>query len=87
MKPTAVVTLVALALALVAVAVFWGARDNEFVWDDPIVFQQQLPYFDSFSNVFFPPRNARRRDGSSTTRRRSSGTRRRRCWSSCSGSC
>ncbi len=56
MKPSALVTLVALVLALVAVAVFWGARDNEFVWDDPIVFQQQLPYFDSFSNVFFPPR-------------------------------
>jgi len=58
-KPSALVTLVALValvLALVAVAVFWGARDNEFVWDDPIVFQQQLPYFDSFSNVFFPPR-------------------------------
>jgi len=55
-KPSAVVTLVALALALVAVAVFWGARDNEFVWDDPIVFQQQLPYFDSFNNVFFPPK-------------------------------
>jgi tetratricopeptide (TPR) repeat protein len=50
------ITLVALALALAAVAVFWGARDNEFVWDDPIVFQQQLPYFDSFSNVFFPPK-------------------------------
>ena len=56
MKPSAVVTLVALALVLVAVAVFWGARDNEFVWDDPIVFQQQLPYFDSFNNVFFPPK-------------------------------
>ncbi len=56
MKPSAVFALVALALALVAVAVFWGARDNEFVWDDPIVFQQQLPYFDSFSNVFFPPK-------------------------------
>lgn len=56
MKPSTVITLVALALALVAVAVFWGARDNEFVWDDPIVFQQQLPYFDSFDNVFFPPK-------------------------------
>ncbi len=56
MKPSTVITLVALALALVAVAVFWGARDNEFVWDDPIVFQQQLPYFDSFGNVFFPPK-------------------------------
>jgi tetratricopeptide (TPR) repeat protein len=55
-KPSTVITLVALALALVAVAVFWGARDNEFVWDDPIVFQQQLPYFDSFDNVFFPPK-------------------------------
>nr|MCU0230161.1 tetratricopeptide repeat protein [Acidobacteriota bacterium] len=56
MKPSVVLALVALTLALVAVAVFWGARDNEFVWDDPIVFQQQLPYFDSFSNVFFPPK-------------------------------
>lgn len=56
MKPSTLVALVALALALVAIAVFWGARDNEFVWDDPIVFQQQLPYFDSFDNVFFPPK-------------------------------
>lgn len=56
MKPSALVALVAITLALVAVAVFWGARDNEFVWDDPIVFQQQLPYFDSLGNVFFPPK-------------------------------
>jgi hypothetical protein len=67
-KPSAVVTLVAFALALVAVAVFWGARDNEFVWDDPIVFQQQLPYFDSFENVFFPPKGSRS-SGRTTTGR------------------
>ncbi|GAB4368685.1 MAG: hypothetical protein Kow0062_02020 [Acidobacteriota bacterium] len=55
MKDRLPIAIVALALALVAVAVYWDARDNEFVWDDPIVFQRQLPYFDSFSNVFLPP--------------------------------
>lgn len=46
---------IALGLALVAVAVYGNARDNEFIWDDPIVFGQQLPYFDSFANIFMPP--------------------------------
>lgn len=47
-----------LVLAVAAIAIYWDARDNEFVWDDPIVFQRQLPYFegaDNVGNIFFPP--------------------------------
>ncbi len=57
MNRTLVVALAGLLVALVAVAVFWPSFDNEFIWDDPIVFQRQLPYFDSLSNVFTPPKS------------------------------
>ncbi len=50
-----VLALVAVALAFAALGVYWHAFDNDFVWDDPIIFERQLPYFDSFKNVFFPP--------------------------------
>lgn len=46
---------IAVGLALVGVLVYGNAPDNDFIWDDPIVFGQQLPYFDSFSNIFMPP--------------------------------
>lgn len=54
-RESVLVAVVAAALAIVAVGVYWDAHDNEFVWDDPIVFERQLPYFDSLSNVFMPP--------------------------------
>lgn len=57
MTRSALLLLICLALAAVSWAVYSGAPDNEFIWDDPIVFSQQLPYFDSLSNVFFPPRD------------------------------
>ncbi len=47
---------VVLVIASCALAVYWGATDNEFIWDDPIIFNRQLPYFDSFENVFSPPK-------------------------------
>ncbi len=57
-KSGAIVTIVlALLLCALAVGVYAGSFDNEFVWDDPIVFKRQLPYFDSFENVFFPPKS------------------------------
>lgn len=55
MSRAAQIAVTALALALVAIAVYWDAHDNEFVWDDPIVFERQLPYFDSAKNIFLPP--------------------------------
>ncbi len=48
--------LVAVVVFVAAWGAFWSATDNEFIWDDPIIFSRQLPYFDSFSNVFFPPK-------------------------------
>ncbi len=46
-----------LALAVVAAAfgAYWGSLDNDFVWDDPIVLDRQLPFFDSVGNVLKPP--------------------------------
>lgn len=46
-----------LALAVVGFALFTysGSFNNEFIWDDPIVIDRQLPFFDSFSSVFAPP--------------------------------
>lgn len=49
--------LCALGLAALATAVYHQVADNEFIWDDPIVLNQQLPYFDSLRNVFVPPGN------------------------------
>ncbi len=50
---------IALALLVLAAAIgtYLPSTSNDFVWDDPIVFKRQLPYFDSFHNVFFPPRS------------------------------
>lgn len=55
MKSLSLPGLALVVLALVALAVYADAHDNEFVWDDPIVFERQLPYFDSVANVFMPP--------------------------------
>ncbi|MDQ7088780.1 MAG: tetratricopeptide repeat protein [Acidobacteriota bacterium] len=57
MNRSLLVVLAALLVALVAVAAFRPSFDNEFIWDDPIVFQRQLPYFDSLANVFDPPKS------------------------------
>ena len=43
------------AVALVAFLVFFGSIGAEFVWDDPIVFDRQLPFFDGVKNIFVPP--------------------------------
>lgn len=50
--------LLAALLALVAWYAFHEATDNEFIWDDPIVLQQQLPFFQNepLKTAFFPPK-------------------------------
>jgi tetratricopeptide (TPR) repeat protein len=49
--------ILAAAMLLPAVALYAQVVDFDFIWDDPIIFQRQLPYFDSFENVFFPPKS------------------------------
>jgi tetratricopeptide (TPR) repeat protein len=44
-----------LAVAVTALIVYAGVRDGEFIWDDPIVLERQLPYFATLEHVFFPP--------------------------------
>lgn len=46
----------ALALAFLAVGLFWGAIGSEFIWDDQIILTQQLPHLDRLSEILFPPR-------------------------------
>ena len=49
-------TLIAAALVgLLAVAIYLPSLRNGFVWDDPIVLDRQLPYFDGPGDAFFPP--------------------------------
>ena len=55
MKTTWILVLIAAALGVSAIAAYSDAVDNGFVWDDPIVFSRQLPYFEGLKNVFFPP--------------------------------
>lgn len=57
MNRSFVTLLVGLAVAIVAIGAYWDAFDNEFIWDDPIIFNRQLPYFDSLGNVFQPPKS------------------------------
>ena len=57
MRSRRLVPIIAVVLAISAAAAYWGAWKNQFVWDDPIFFQEQLPYFPSLSSVFFPPKN------------------------------
>src|SRR5262245_273711 len=47
----------ALFVAVAAIAFLLYARSlrNEFVWDDPIVLNQQLQAFHSLRDIFFPP--------------------------------
>lgn len=47
--------LLSLAVLAAAFGVYWGSLDNDFVWDDPIVLDRQLPFFDSVANVLKPP--------------------------------
>ncbi len=56
MTRTQALWITALVLAVVAVVPYLGTIGNEFVWDDPIVFDRQLPFFDTWSNVFMPPK-------------------------------
>lgn len=53
-RPVRVAALALLSTVL-AVLVFRQAIDNDLVWDDPIIIQRQLPYFDSLGNIFAPP--------------------------------
>ncbi len=56
MTRTQAMWIAALLLAVVAIVPYRGVIGNEFVWDDPIVFDRQLPFFDTWSNVFAPPK-------------------------------
>ncbi len=57
-RPTARTTWLAAALVgALAVAVYLPSLRNDFVWDDPIVLERQLPYFDGPADAFFPPRD------------------------------
>ncbi len=57
-RPTARTTWIAAALVgALAVAVYLPSLRNDFVWDDPIVLERQLPYFDGPADAFFPPRD------------------------------
>lgn len=47
----------ALVLGVLAVIPYARVVQFDFVWDDPIIFQRQLPYFDSLQNVLFPPKS------------------------------
>lgn len=49
--PTMVLGLV---ITVTALSVYAAAVQNDFVWDDVIVLDQQLPYFDTLRNTFFP---------------------------------
>ncbi len=44
------------AVVLCACGVYAGCLGSDFVWDDPIVLDRQLPYFDGAGAAFFPPR-------------------------------
>lgn len=55
MNRKALIALIAVMLAVLAGSLYSSAIDNGFIWDDPIVFSRQLPYFDSLKNVFMPP--------------------------------
>ena len=55
MRASWIFVLICAALGLAAIAAYSDAVDNEFVGDDPIVFQRQLPYFEGLENIFFPP--------------------------------
>jgi tetratricopeptide (TPR) repeat protein len=45
----------AVLVGLLAVAVYLPALRHGFIWDDPIVLDRQLPYFDGPFDAFFPP--------------------------------
>ena len=47
---------IALGLAALALWVYWPATANGFVWDDPIVFDQQINAFHSARDVLQPPK-------------------------------
>jgi len=46
---------VAVAVTVLALAVYANSLANGFVWDDPIILARQLPLFDSPLAVLFPP--------------------------------
>ncbi|MCU0222546.1 MAG: tetratricopeptide repeat protein [Acidobacteria bacterium] len=49
------VGIAAVLVGLLAVAVFLPSLHNGFIWDDAIVLDRQLPYFDGPADAFFPP--------------------------------
>jgi tetratricopeptide (TPR) repeat protein len=51
-----IVLALALVLAALALGVYWSATENGFVWDDPIVFDQQINAFHSGRDVLQPPK-------------------------------
>lgn len=54
-KRFGVYTLSFLAVIGVALLLYAGSVSNDFVWDDPIVLNQQLQAFNSLHDIFFPP--------------------------------
>ena len=52
--------LVALAVGVLATALYLPSLGNGLVWDDPIVLNRLLPYFDGIGDAFFPPADAPR---------------------------
>src|ERR1700752_4638848 len=49
------VILLTLAVAAVAFAVYFGSLDNGFIWDDPIILEQQIMAFKTVGDLFVPP--------------------------------
>ncbi len=47
--------LLALVFGLASFALYSGALEHGFIWDDTIVVKEQLPYFTGLSAAFFPP--------------------------------
>jgi protein O-mannosyl-transferase len=47
--------LFALVTAIIAAGVYAQTVNSQFVWDDVVVLDQQLPYFASLRDIFLPP--------------------------------
>lgn len=57
MNPKILTTLLVVIVALCAVAAYQGSARNGFIWDDPIVLNQQMVAFKSIGDAFVPPQN------------------------------
>ncbi len=49
------VILLTLALMAAAICVYFGSLDNGFIWDDPIILEQQIMAFKTVGDLFVPP--------------------------------